>query len=209
MRSPRTILAVCGLALTLGACGGGGDEKAGEPTATTAEVSAAAQLERGEVAVHSAGADVALDTAAQAAVMDVAQRYVDAAVLSPIVDGELGSDFPALFEDALRERATTADAGALTDQGVPEATGSPKVEATPVRIDALADPAGTIVLLGATFEIDVKAPSAGGEYRVHRANDFTLAPGADGTWLVTGYRVVATRELPDAPATTTTAEAGA
>lgn len=210
MRSPhlRLLAGAATLGLALAACGGGGDGESGEPAPTTA-VRADARLAPGEVAVHGAGAETRLDDATVAAAVNVAQRYVDTAVLGPVVEGEVADGFAALFEDALRERATTTDAAALTDAGVPRATERPDVDATPVRIDALADPAGSVVLLGTTFEVDVRVPAASGTYGLHRSGELTLAPGPDGGWLVTGYRMVVTRDLPEGPPATTAAEAGA
>jgi hypothetical protein len=161
-------------------------------------------LTRGEVAVASAGGDVALDEATQQAVVDAAQAYVDAATIAPLMTGTVGDGYDALFDAAVSTNATGPDRAALTDDGIAVATKSPEVTATPVRIDALADKDGKILLLGATFDVDVRAESAGGPMSVHRTNELTYAP-VDGTWKITAYHVDVQRDTPEG-ATSTTAD---
>jgi hypothetical protein len=207
MRLPLSALVLVALVLT--ACsGGGGDDKTAETkhheaTTTTATV-ADLKLTRGEVAVASAGGDVTLDEKTQQAVVDAAKSYIDAAVISPVSDGKVGKDYDGLFDSAVSANATGPDRAALTDDGIPKATKKPTVTATPVRIDALADKDGKVVLLGATFDVDVRATSAGGAVTVHRTNELTYAP-VDNGWKITAYRVSVERATPEG-STSSTAE---
>lgn len=213
MRSPHLALAVTA-ALVLSACSGDDDsEPAGErerpATTTTVAAPADVELERGEAVVASAGGDIVLDEATQQALVDVAQRYVDAAVLQPLADGTVGDEYALLFDANVQASATGTDRAVLTDEGIPTPESTPTVTATPVRIDALAGPDGTLALLAGTFELDIDAESASGPVGIRRATELTLAPGTDGNWLVSAYRVTVERDLPDAAgSTTTTAAAG-
>ena len=208
MRPTRWSVLVLAAALTLAACSGGDDdnstEKSEKSTTSSTAVAADLALTRGEVAVASAGGDVALDEATQQAVVDAAQAYVDAATIAPLTTGKVGDGYDALFDTSVSTNATGPDRPALTEDGVPEATKSPEVTATPVRIDALADKDGKVLLVGATFDVDVRAEGAGGPMSVHRTNELTYAP-IDGTWKITAYRVDVQRDTPEG-ATSTTAD---
>ena len=185
------------VALALVACSGGDDDNSTEKSekSSTSTTAAAADLEltRGEVAVASAGGDVSLDEATQQAVVAAAQSYIDAAVLSPLTDGKVGDGYDALFDTSVSTNATGPDRAALTDDGIDKATKSPEVTATPVRIDALADKDGKVLLVGATFDVDVKAETAAGPLAVRRINQLTYAP-VDGAWKMTAYHVDVTRD---------------
>ncbi|HEX5095912.1 MAG TPA: hypothetical protein VFX21_07865, partial [Acidimicrobiia bacterium] len=77
MRPTRWSVLVLVAALALVACSGGDDdnstEKSEKSTTSSTAVAADLTLTRGEVAVASAGGDVALDEATQQAVVDAAQ----------------------------------------------------------------------------------------------------------------------------------------
>lgn len=206
--SPRAARLLAGalVAAVLGACSGGdGETQRPARTTTTTVVAAEVSLELGEAAVQSAGGDIALDEATQRAAVDVAQRYVDTAVLAPLVGGKVGKDYEALFDAGAAPGATGFDRGALTDEGVTKVSASPDVTATPVRIDALAGGDGALQLLAASFDLDVRGETATGPLAIARTTELTLAPAADGAWAVTAYRVVVTRDLPTGATTTTAA----
>lgn len=217
MRSPHlalaavAVLAVAGLGLS--ACSGDDDnaEPAGErqtTTTTAPDPAAEVALTRGETIVASAGGDVALDEATQQAVIGAAQAYVDAAVVAPLNDGAVADGYDALFDSFVQASAIEADRAVLTDEGIPAPTASPAVTATPVRIDALAAPDGSVTLLATSFNIEITAETASGPISVRRATELTFAAGPDGGWLVTAYRVNVERDLPETGASTTTAAAG-
>jgi hypothetical protein len=206
------VLAVAGLALS--ACSGDDDapEAAGErrTTTTTAapDLAAEVSLTRGETVVASAGGDVILDEVTQQAVVDAAQAYVDAAVVAPLNEGEVGEGYDTLFDSTVLASAVEADRSVLTDEGIPAPTESPSVTATPVRIDALAAPDGSITFLATSFNLDIAAETASGPVAVRRNTELTFAATPEGDWLVTAYRVNVERDLPQARTSTTTAVAG-
>jgi hypothetical protein len=76
-----------------------------------------------------------------------------------------------------------------------------------VRIVALADQGGGIVLATATLDLAiggaVKAP--GSPLRILRKGDLVLAPDASGAWKVTGYNLAVARAGAGLDPTTTTA----
>lgn len=224
MRSRPAVRAVaavtCALLFAAGvaACGGGDDDDAAtattddtepESTTTTTEVSAAVALALGDVAVASTGPETALDDATKAAILAAAQKYIDVAVSAPLLSGAVGEGYDTLFDASVAANATGADRAILTDEGITPVNATPTITPTPVRIDALADGAGALVFLAATFNIDVAGVTDAGPLTINRVNELTFVPGPNGTWPVTAYRVTVTRTTPDAATTTTTAEAGA
>lgn len=224
MRSRPAVRAVaavtCALLFAAGvaACGGGDDDDVAtattddtepESTTTTTEVTAGVALALGDVAVASTGPETALDDATKAAILAATQKYVDTAVTTPLLTGAVGEGYDALFDATVAASATGADRAVLTDEGITPVNATPTVAATPVRIDALADGAGALVFLAASFNVDVSGVTDAGPLTINRLNELTLAPGPNGTWPVTAYRVSVTRTTPDAATTTTTAEAGA
>ena len=128
---------------------------------------------------------------------------------SPLLTGSVGEGYDQVFDTSVAAAATTTDRAVLTEEGITPVTATPTISATPVRIDALADGAGTLAFLAATFTVDVAGVTEAGPITISRANELTFVPGPNGTWPVTAYRVSVTRTTPDpAASTTTTAEAG-
>jgi hypothetical protein len=213
MRPPRlALVSVVAAALVaplpLAACSGDDDGKSGASRTTTTDVQADVTLRRGDVVVASAGPDVQLDETTQRAVVAVAQRYLDGAVLAPFLAGEVGRRYPQLFDTGVRAAAEGPDRAALTDGGVGRATRSPEVRVSPVRIDALAGPDGAIVYVAASFTVDITARTSAGRVGVHRSAELTMTPPDGERMLVTGYRVSVRRDLPGQRASTTTAARG-
>ena len=223
MRSRPSVRAVAAVtcaflfAAGVAACGGGDDDDATatdeteqeESTTTTTEVSTAVALALGEVVVANTGPEAVVDDATKAAILAAAQRYIDVAVSSPLRTGSVGEGYDQVFDTSVAAPATTTDRGVLTDEGITPVNATPTITATPVRIDALADGAGALAFLAATFTVDVAGVTDAGPLTINRVNELTFVPGPNGTWPVTAYRVTVTRTTPDpAASTTTTAEAG-
>jgi hypothetical protein len=206
MRARTLLASVAAMSLLVTACSGGKDD-AKDTSATTSTTSkpTAVQLARGDVAVQSAGGDVALDDTTQQAVLATAQHYVDAAVVGPLTQGAVGTDFPALFDPSVAAAANGPDRAALTDEGVPKITAKPAVSAAPVRIDALADNHGQVQLLAATFTLAIQGATAAGPLTINRNVELTLTRNPDGNMLISAYRVSVGREVADATTATTAA----
>jgi hypothetical protein len=209
MRARSLLASLAALTLVATACSGGKDDtKATKATTSTTAKPAVVRLTRGDVAVQSAGGDVALDDATQQAVLAAAQRYVDAAVVGPLTKGVVGTDYPTLFDAGVATAANGPDRAALTDEGVPKVTAAPKVTAVPVRIDALADGNGQLQLLAATFTLAIEGATGAGPLTINRNVELTLTRNPDGNMVISAYRVGVARNVADAT-TTTTATAGA
>jgi hypothetical protein len=204
-------VALCGTlgvaGTTLVACSGGGDDdteaEAPAATTTTTEVDAEVALTAGGVNVFSAGPEVALDDATQRAILALSQEYVDTAILAPLVTGEVGSGYDALFDAAVQPNAVGPDRASLTEEGSALLTESPTVNATPLTIAVLADQNGGMKLIGATFDVDVLGALEDGPLRIHRSTELTFAPsGPNGAWVITAYRANVQRDEPAPPPTT-------
>ncbi|MGH8979046.1 MAG: hypothetical protein ACRDV7_13290 [Acidimicrobiia bacterium] len=205
--SPPISALVAALAIALfgSACSGSDASESDKPARTTTTTTKAATvlLTGGEALVASAGPDVPIDEAAKQAVLGQSQRYVDTAVLAPLVDGAVGAEYAGLFDAAVNANATGADKAALTEEGTAPVTTSPNVTATPVRFDGLADRNGALLLVATTFDLDVAGDTEAGPIQIHRTNQLTFAPQPNGTWAITAYRVGVTHSTPDATTSTT------
>jgi hypothetical protein len=206
---PRTASLALPLVVTVlvAACSSGGDESASSASReTTTTTAAGAKVTVGEVHVQSAGPDVKLDPATGHALLDSTKKYVDAAVVAPLRDGKLGAAYAELFDGNVKAPANAADREALTDVSVGKATDGYKVTVAPVRIDAVADQSGKLLFAAATIQATSDTTTAAGPLKIARATELTFSP-AFGSWKVTAYRAVASRQAA-AGTTTTTAEAG-
>jgi hypothetical protein len=147
------------------------------------ENSAGLTLELGDVEVQSAGPPATISKAVQQSVLDASQSYVDDAILAPLEDGKLDRNYAKLFDSDVRQSATGRDQGTVTEAR----TGSVKpvkATATKVRLDGLGDQTGQVVLVAATFGVDV----SGKGVKIKRLTELTFAH-EQGKWVVTAYRV--------------------
>jgi hypothetical protein len=210
MRAARPLTIVAALvagALAAGACSGSDAAESDPEAATTTTVEqTAVTLTAGEAAVSSAGPEVTLDDNAKQDMVGAAQRYVDAAIVGPLVDGKVGDAYASMFDGTVAANAAGADRAALTDEGVPPITGTPTVTASPVRIDGLANGGGEVTLLATSFTLGITGATDQGALTIQRTTELTFAP-VNGAWIVTAYRVSVGRDLGGA-LTTTTAVAG-
>jgi hypothetical protein len=147
------------------------------------ENSAGLTLELGDVEVQSAGPPATISKSVQQSVLDASQSYVDDAILAPLEKGKLDRGYEKLFDSGVRQSATGRDQATVTEAR----TGSVKpvkATATKVRLDGLGDQTGKVVLVAATFGVDV----SGKGVKIERLTELTFAD-EDGKWVVTAYRV--------------------
>jgi hypothetical protein len=194
--------------ILLVACSSGEDTSGTSRRSNTTTSTAPVKIAVGDVHIESAGPDVKLDAATQAAVLDATAEYVDAAIVGPLRDGKLGAGYPALFDGNVQAPATTNDREALTDLSVGKATDGYEATVTPVRIDGVADQVGKLLFVASTFQVNVQTTTGDGPVTISRAAELTFSP-ASGAWKVTGYRTLTARTPGTGPTTSTTAEAGA
>jgi hypothetical protein len=157
-------------------------------------------LKIGKVNVQSAGPPPRVKSSVKQAVLDASQTYVDDAVLAPLDKGKLDPAYAKIFDLGVRNSATGSDRATLTEVRTGKVK-APKATATTVSLDAMGDQTGKLVLVAATFGVDVNATGSGGPVKIQRFAELTFAPEGN-RWLVTAYRVGVTRKL---PASTTSA----
>jgi hypothetical protein len=172
------VIAILAVVLVKLATGGNGSKKPAK-----VENSAGLRLEIGDVAVESAGPPAKISTSTQQSVLDSSQAYVDAAILGPLENGKLGRTYAQLFDSGVRAAATGHDEATITEVRTGKNTPE-KATATKVRLDGLGDPTGKVVLVAATFGVDVTIKGA----KIQRLTELTFANEHD-KWVVTAYRV--------------------
>ncbi|MCZ7528181.1 MAG: hypothetical protein M5U14_18515 [Acidimicrobiia bacterium] len=125
--------------------------------------------------------------------------------MEPLTGGEVG-DLTALFAEPAATRLTGPDRATLVDEGLPLASGDVTATTATATLTALADQAGTVVLVAAGLALEVEAEVEGGTLVVRRGGELVLAPTSEG-WRIAGYDMAVQRDGPGLdPATTTTAE---
>lgn len=147
------------------------------------ENSAGLTLELGDVEVQSAGPPATISKAVRQSVLDASQSYVDDAILAPLEDGKVDRNYAKLFDSGVRQSATGRDQGTVTESRTGSLK-SVKATATKVRLDGLGDQTGKVVLVAATFGVDV----SGKGVKIKRLTELTFA-NEQGKWVVTAYRV--------------------
>jgi len=196
------VVAVIALVLAnLAFSGSGGDKTKPKHVANSAGLT----LKIGSVGVQSAGPQPRVSSSVKQAVLDASQAYVDDAVLAPIEKGHVNLAYAKIFDRAVRGDASGRDRATLTEIRTGELKAPVTATATPVRLDGMGDQTGKLVLLAATFGVDVSGKGSSGPLKITRLAELTFAPEG-GRWMVTAYRVGVKRT---ATAHTDSAVAGA
>jgi hypothetical protein len=186
-KNPRTALIVGGSVVAIAILAfvlvklATGDDGGKKPAKV--ENSAGLTLEIGEVAVESAGPVAKISNSTQQSVLDSSQKYVDEAILAPLEKGKLEKSYAQLFDSGVRTSATGRDEATVTEARTGKSA-PVKATATKVRLDGMADPTGKVVLVAATFGVDLNAKGV----KIQRLTELTFASD-HGKWVVTAYRV--------------------
>lgn len=155
--------------------------------------------------LHAAGrvGQAALD-AAGVRVLETLNRYLEAAVLTPLRSGGPAGDLSSLFTPLAVGRVTAQgpDRAALVDEGLPPATGL-RPEATVVTLTALAGPDGVMSVVSAGLDLRLTGRVDGEALSVARTGELVLISEGD-TWRIDAWDLKVTRTLSKA---TTTPEA--
>ena len=195
------VVAVLALVLAnLAGSGNGGKEKPKHVANSVGLV-----LKLGKVNVQSAGPPPRVKSAVKQAVLDASQSYVDDAVLAPLDKGKLNEAYAKIFDLGVRPSATGSDRGTVTEVRTGKLKSPIKATATKVDLDAMGDQTGKLVLVAASFRVEVDAKGSAGPVKITRGAELTFAPEGN-RWLVTAYHVVVIRKV---PASTTSASARA
>jgi hypothetical protein len=183
---------------------GGGD--GGKPTTTSPRRHTNVALTLGDVAAESAGPPAQVTSDQSAAILEIVRAYVDEATVHPLRAGTRADDLSALFDPGALARVTGIDRPVMLDEGLPKVTGNLDVTGQPLKIVALADKNGAIVLATVTIDLDISGVTKASRAPLHivRRGDFVLVPDASGSWKITAFNIAVTRTGAGLDPTTTT-----
>jgi hypothetical protein len=202
------VVASLAVAATLAGCSGGGGSEASSTNSTGAPAAKTkVSVPVGEVVADSAGPPAQFTPEQSQAVMKVVTDYVTLATVAPLRTAKPAPYLAGIFDGPALAAVTGPDRAVLLDEGLPKVTGNLNVNGQPVRIVALADQGGGIVLATATLDLDIQGDgkALGTPLRILRKGDLVLAPDARGVWKVTGYNFAVGRSGGGVDPTTTTA----
>jgi hypothetical protein len=156
--------------------------------------------------VHTAGTvSQATFDATWAGVLATLNRYLEAAVLTPLRTGGPAGDLSPLFTPLAVDRVTTGpDRAAFIDEGVPQVTDL-HADAAVARLTALAGADGSVSVVDASVDLRLTAEANGAPVSVTRTGDMVLMPdgGNSGSWRIDAYDITARRTFAGAATTTT------
>src|SRR5690349_22956631 len=193
----RRRAAVLPLRLALAACGGGSNDAKAAPTTTKQKVAvpgAHVTLSLVGIDVESAGPAVQLNNATRGAVMSQTRKYVELAVVKPLLTGKRQAAFNALFAPPVAAQAVTTDRSALTDDAVGKVAGGVRAPNAKVTFTALADGSGNVLYVASRFGLAVSSKVDARPLKINRIIELTFQK-TNGKWLIAAYRVTAVRTL--------------
>jgi hypothetical protein len=209
----RAVAVVALVAVTpLAACSGGDDDTTAQTPATEKiEVPGSdVTLVASRVHVSSAAGKRGLDTGVKRAVMRQTRRYVEQAIVRPLLQGKkAGSSFGDLFAPGLRRLATKADRAALTDEGVGKVSADLNAPKTKVVVNALVDHRGDLQFVATHFGFKLRSEINGAPLVINRSTELVFEQTPKDQWIVSSYRVVVTRRAGSSKTSTSaTSETG-
>jgi hypothetical protein len=194
--------------LSAAACSSGGGSAKATPSTTAPNVHV--RVTPGEVTVATAGPPAQLPDADRDAIFAAVGSYVQDATIAPL-EGKPAPDLAAHFTAATAPVLQGPERDALLDADLPRATGRVAPTLQPVSLHALADPAGTIDLVGSTIDLTVQTSAAGGPISIHRSGELMFTRDG-GTWKILSFKLAVTRDgagLEPAKRTSSTTKAAA
>ncbi len=221
MPAPRALssffcraVAAATVVVMLAACSGGDDDtaKADNTKASSQKVDvpgADVTLRLASIDTQSAGPALVLDDKTKVSVMNQTRKYVEEAVVKPLLRGKTVSKaYTKLFGPTVSAAATHGDRAALTDEGVGKVSGDVTAPPTKVVMHALVGPDGTVQYIATDFTLKVKSKLGKRSLGITRDTELTFEKTPKGAWVVTAYRIKAVRKVGSgaATATSTTSE---
>ena len=194
------VLVAVGVAVVL--AGGGTDE--------ALEASTSVNLEVGHLTVESVnpfeGTPKTFSADARDTALTAVETYVHDATVVALRKGTASdTTLAAVFDEAAVTRLAGTDRALLVDEGLPKAVGKIAVKSPPVALTALMDRDGTIVLITASVDLDIKAQSRRGTTTITRTGTLVLSPQADDSWRITSWTLHVARGGPGVTASPTDA----
>jgi hypothetical protein len=167
-----------------------------------------AKITVGDVTMYKVGNDPAtIPDDVRTKVIAALTTYVNAATVKPLQTGAVDdAALASTLGPAATQRATGADRGTLVDEGIPKATGRIVVNTLPVKLTALADGNGQVVVVTARLDSIARTRTVHGAVTISRKGDLVFTPNGD-TWKIDGYDLAVERSGKGlvAPTTATTA----
>jgi hypothetical protein len=198
---------VVAAAVAFASCSGDDGSDAKKTTSTT-KPETKINITLGPVSADSAGPPVTVSADQSQRVLDGITTYVKGAMVQPLLSGKPATaDLGGVFDATTLASATTTDRAVVLDEGLPKVTGNLTVTAPPVWLVGLGDQSGNLVLISASVALDTTGETKvkGGPLHIVRRADLAFQPDASGTWKITSYDIVVTREGAGLTPTTTTA----
>lgn len=143
--------------------------------------------------------------AAWAGVLDTLNRYLEAAVLTPLRSGGPAGDLAPLFTPLSVAPVLTVGPDRFTfiDENLPPATDL-RAESAVATLTALAGTDGSISVVTAVLDLRLTGRVEGAPLSLHRAGELVLMPEGR-TWRIDAWDLRVTRRLADVTTTTTAA----
>lgn len=154
--------------------------------------------------LHTAGAvGTAAFNAAWAGVLSTLNRYLDAAVLTPLRSGGPAGDLAPLFTGpaAARVASPGPDRAAFIDEGLPPAVGIKPVSSV-ATLTALAGEDGVMSVISADLDLRIAAQVDGAPLTIARTGELVLVPEG-GAWKIDAYSLTVRRDTAAATTSTT------
>lgn len=154
--------------------------------------------------VHAGGpVDKPSFDASWAAVLDTLNRYLDAAVLTPLRSGGPAGDLTPLFTPLSAGRVTTVgpDRAAFIDEGLPPATDLRR-ERGVATLTGLGGRDALLSVVSAQLELRLTGRVDGAPLTLVRTGELVLIPEG-GTWRIDAWDLRVTRSLAGVTTTTT------
>ena len=154
--------------------------------------------------LHTAGkVDQAVQEAVRAGVLDTLNRYLEAAVLTPLRSGGPAGDLTPLFTPPAAQRvmAVGPDRFAVIDENLPPVS-DVRAESAVAGLNGLAGPDGIMSVVTAGLDLRLIGHINGALVRVTRTGELVLMPEG-GTWRIDAYDIHVTRTFADRTTVTT------
>jgi len=165
----------------------------------------------GDVTIYKVGnGPNSLPDDVRSKIVAAVSTYLDAATVKPLQTGAVDeASLATTLAPAATYRAAGVDRGALLDEGLPKATGRIVVNTLPLKLTALADGDGRVVVVTARLDSIARTRTQKGAVTISRKGDLVFTPDGD-TWKIDGYDLAVERSGKGlvAPTTATTAVPG-
>jgi hypothetical protein len=167
-----------------------------------------AKVTIGDVTIYKVGnAPDTIPDDVRAKIVSAVSTYLTAATVKPLQTGVVDdASLATTLGPAATQRSTGFDRPTLVDEGLPKATGRIIVNTLPVKLTALADGDGHIVVITARLDSIARTRTERGAITISRKGDLVFTPDGD-TWKIDGYDLAVDRSGKGlvAPTTATTA----